>query len=49
MRLVKISLDPSDNVVLKGAFDELVKEVGREKFVDVGTGEIIREWLESTT
>jgi len=34
---------PVDEVVLKRPFDELVKEIGGEKFVDVCTGEIICE------
>jgi len=34
---------PVDKVVLKRPFDELVKEIGGEKFVDVCAGEIICE------
>lgn len=45
MCLLQVRLDPCDDMVLERAFDKLVEEVGREKFMNVGTGEVICEWL----
>lgn len=45
MHLLKIRFNPSNNMILERAFDELVQKVRREKFVDVSTGKVVCEWL----
>jgi len=43
--MVEIILHPCDKVVLERALDELVKEVGCEKFVNISAGEVASKWL----
>lgn len=42
-----VVLNPSDNVVLEGSLDKLMEDIGRQEFVDISTGEVAREGLES--
>jgi len=42
----EIFINPGNNMVLERAFDNLVKKVGREQFMNVGPREFICEWLE---
>jgi len=37
--------NPSYEVILKGALDDLMKEVGRKELVDIGTREVTGKWL----
>jgi hypothetical protein len=41
----EIALNPGNEMVLKGAFDDLMEEVGGEKFMYVCTGKVVRERL----
>lgn len=47
MNLINVLFNPGDNVVFEGALDELVKKVGSEKLVDVGTGEVRSKRLQN--
>lgn len=40
VNLIDVLLNPSDNVILEGAFDELMEEVGGEKLMDICTGKM---------
>jgi hypothetical protein len=40
-----IVLNPSNKVVLKGPFDDLMKKIGREELVDVSTRKVVCERL----
>jgi hypothetical protein len=42
-----IVANPLDYVVLESALDNLIQEVRSQKFVNVSTGEMDYEWLES--
>src|SRR5882757_2220826 len=47
MDMVEVLLHSCDEMVLKRTFDELMKEIGGEKFVYVGVREITSEWLQT--
>lgn len=41
----EILLNPCDQVVLKYSLDDLVQNVGCNQHMNVGTWEVVREWL----
>lgn len=43
--LLQVFDDPSDEVVLERAFDKLMEDVRRQKFVDICAGKVGREWM----
>ena len=45
MSLVKILLNPSNEVVFEGPLYRLVEKVGGKQFIDVGMGEVKRKRL----
>jgi hypothetical protein len=45
MMLHKVIPDPSDKMILKRALDQLVKDIGGQKFMDVGTWKVIGKRL----
>jgi len=45
MHMEKVLLDPSNEMVLECALDELMEEVRGEKLIYVGVGEVTGEWL----
>lgn len=46
MDLINVLLHPRDDVVFEGALDELVKKVGSEELMDVGTREVRSKGLQ---
>jgi hypothetical protein len=47
MHRYKILCNPINEVILEDAFNQLVQQIRCDKFVDVGSREIIREWLQN--
>lgn len=45
MREYDIVLNPGDDVILKSTLDDLMKEIRRYEFVNVGSREILGERL----
>jgi len=45
MRQDEITLNPSNEMILKSAFDDLMEEIGREHFMNICTWKIIGERL----
>lgn len=42
---LEIIAHPRYQMILEGAFNYLMQEIGRDKLVDVGAGEVIRKRL----
>lgn len=40
-------MDPGYYMILESTLDDLVQEVWRQKFMDIGSREVFRKWLHS--
>lgn len=45
MLKMQVLVNPGDGMILESPLDDLVQKIGREKFVDVGTGKASGKWL----